>query len=171
MLEECILTLVGEVKRVADRLEMIHNHLVRLPEKDPKLDAKLTTEEIAETPELSKKKSVEKHEKPGTKAGKSEPKVQEPDTEAVEEADDDVEGVDELFEEESASSEMSAEQLAEKCKGILASGVDKEARAHIRTLFVQVLKNTFNTDKTSQLKPADRKLFVDTFEKRVKEKK
>jgi DNA (cytosine-5)-methyltransferase 1 len=163
--------LIQEQKRVADRLEMIHNHLVKLPEKDPKLDAKLIKEEEAEVKKSVSPTKPSKESKTTGSKGKGSTAVAEDLDEEIQEADDDAEGVDELFEEESASSEMSAEQLAEKCKGILASGADKEARAHIRTLFVQVLKNTFNADKTSQLKPADRKLFVDTFEKRVKEKK
>ena len=37
-----------ELKRIADRLEMIHNHLVKLPEQNPKLDVELEEQEEAE---------------------------------------------------------------------------------------------------------------------------
>lgn len=165
------MSLEMELKRIADRLEMIHNHLVKLPEKDPQLDAKLIKEEIAETPEPSKKKSVEKQEKPGTKAGKFEPKAEKLDEE-FEEEDVEEEGVDELFEEEASDNgEMSLDELGDKCKKLLEAGKDKEHRAKIRGLFVEVLKNGFGKEKTSELKPSERKNFVATFEKRVKEKK
>lgn len=169
MLEECILTLVGEVKRVADRLEMIHNHLARMPESDKGLDAKLLKEEVEEKKPATLK-AAGKPESSGAKPSKkSEPKAEDLDTEEIEEADE-IEGVDDLFEEVSDTGEMSPEELADKCKKLLEGGKDKEARAKIRGLFVEVLKNGFGKEKTSELKPAERKNFYVTFEKRVKGK-
>jgi hypothetical protein len=177
MLEECILTLVGEVKRVADRLEMIHNHLARMPESDKGLDAKLIKEEAeAESPKSTKSSlpvgqtAIPKSTKSQSPSKKPEPKAEELEPE-IEEADDDVDGVDDLFEEEAADTgEMSSEELADKCKKLLEGGKDKEARGKIRGLFVEVLKNGFGKEKTSELKPTERKNFYATFEKRVKGK-
>jgi hypothetical protein len=47
-LEESIATGVLQLKRIADRLEMIHNHLSKLPESNPKLDVELEEQEEAE---------------------------------------------------------------------------------------------------------------------------
>jgi hypothetical protein len=49
------MTLELELKRIADRLEMIHNHLVNLPEQDKKLDKRLEVEEETEEAPVKKK--------------------------------------------------------------------------------------------------------------------
>ena len=181
MLEDVLTQLTLETKRVADRLEMIHNHLVKLPEKDPQLDAKLIKEEETETnPKHSGKfvgstsigtsKDSKVQESSKLSGKKPSPKAEELDEE-FEEEDAEEEGVDELFEEEASDNgEMSLDELGDKCKKLLEAGKDKEHRAKIRGLFVEVLKNGFGKEKTSELKPSERKNFVATFEKRVKGK-
>lgn len=71
-LEESIDTGVLQLKRIADRLEMIHNHLTNLPEKNPKLDAELEEEEEAEeAPKSTKSVKGSKAENATTKNAKA----------------------------------------------------------------------------------------------------
>jgi hypothetical protein len=47
-LEETHGNIALQLKRIADRLEMIHNHMSKFPESNPKLDEELVEEEEAE---------------------------------------------------------------------------------------------------------------------------
>jgi hypothetical protein len=69
------MTIELELKRIADRLEMIHNHLVKLPEADSKLDKRLEKEE--ESDEAPAKR------KPGRPAKGDGPKLGEEDVRKV----------------------------------------------------------------------------------------
>jgi hypothetical protein len=183
MLEDVLTQIALETKRVADRLEMIHNHLVKLPEKDSQLDSKLIKTELTQEGEdfpipTSKTSSPMKPSKESKTTGSKGKAVTmaaaedidilgEEIEEAEQEAEEELEGLEPV----ASNGDWTEDEIADKCKAVLDAGKDKEARSKIRTLFVEVLKNTFGKEKLSELKPADRKTFYTTFEKRVKEKK
>jgi len=83
-LEDVLEKILLQQKRIADRLEMIHNHLAKLPESNKKLDAKLEEEETEAEVELE-----EEEEKPKAK-GKSKPAAKEKEKEAKPLTEEDV---------------------------------------------------------------------------------
>lgn len=168
MLEESILKLVHEGKRIADRLEMIHNHLAKFPETNTKLDEQLEEEELSEEAVIKKLPKDSKKASAPTKTVKEPSRVELVSVEEPTEEDSEVEEM--LIEDESETDHMSEKELSAKCKAFLEAAKDQTAKARVRTLFVEVLKNTFGKDKTSELEEADRKTFVETLEKRIKKR-
>lgn len=68
-LEDVLEKILLQQKRIADRLEMIHNHLAKLPESNKKLDAKLEEEEVDDELDLEDEEEAPKPKAKGKPKG------------------------------------------------------------------------------------------------------